>query len=113
MAKDEIKGLISASNEVVFALARLCKVTPEDLAKEMCKQDRESLTWGARFGMAGLEAVLTKEELAKEEQVCSICHEPYEGFGNNAEPVNSGRCCDVCNDTVVIQVRLNKFKKTK
>ena len=27
--------------------------------------------------------------------------------GHNAEPVNDGRCCDVCNDTVVIPARLN------
>ena len=52
---------------------------------------------------------------------CSICKEeikgrvftdkdgnqsvPYEG-GNNAEPVNSGRCCDKCNMEVVIPARL-------
>ena len=52
---------------------------------------------------------------------CSICSEeikgqvvtdkdgnqsvPYEG-GNNAEPVNSGRCCDKCNMEVVIPARL-------
>lgn len=30
----------------------------------------------------------------------------YENWGNNAEPVNEGRCCDYCNDTVVIPARL-------
>lgn len=45
--------------------------------------------------------------------LCSICfdqipvHQPH-GWdkGHNAEPVNSGRCCDVCNDNVVISARL-------
>jgi hypothetical protein len=28
------------------------------------------------------------------EKVCSICHGTIVGFGNIAEPINSGRCCD-------------------
>ena len=27
--------------------------------------------------------------------------------GNNAEPVMEGRCCDMCNDTVVMTRRIN------
>lgn len=34
---------------------------------------------------------------------CSVCGETYEGFGNNAQPFNSGRCCDKCNTDVVIE----------
>lgn len=41
------------------------------------------------------------------ERICSICQDRYEGYGNNAEPVNDGRCCDRCNWTVVIPARLN------
>lgn len=43
---------------------------------------------------------------------CSICFNEIEkqpsGWdgGHNAEPVNDGRCCDVCNDNVVIPARL-------
>lgn len=36
---------------------------------------------------------------------CSICKEAYEGFGNNAQPINDGRCCDDCN-MLVIEARL-------
>ena len=32
------------------------------------------------------------------------------GFGNNAEPVNKGRCCDTCNFTVVIPRRIKEMK---
>jgi hypothetical protein len=39
------------------------------------------------------------------EHICSICHLPYGGFGNNAYPF-TGRCCDDCNATVVIPERL-------
>lgn len=43
---------------------------------------------------------------------CSICKEPIivepSGWnkGHNAEPINSGRCCVICNDTLVIPRRL-------
>ena len=37
---------------------------------------------------------------------CSICGKQYEGFGNNAQPINDGRCCDECNKNVVIPRRL-------
>jgi len=42
---------------------------------------------------------------------CSICKKSYSGFGNNAEPVNKGRCCDTCNKGVVIPIRLGQFIK--
>ena len=48
--------------------------------------------------------------------ICSICAgpivaEPISGWagGHNAEPVNSGRCCRECNDTVVLPMRLRQF----
>jgi hypothetical protein len=37
---------------------------------------------------------------------CSICQLPYEGYGNNAWPINDGRCCDGCNWSTVIQARI-------
>lgn len=51
---------------------------------------------------------------------CSICSEKiqlhktpegkvYWSDGHNAQPVNNGRCCDDCNEQVVIPVRLASF----
>lgn len=37
---------------------------------------------------------------------CCICHQPYDGYGNNAEPFCSGRCCDTCNLIYVIPYRI-------
>ena len=39
---------------------------------------------------------------------CSICHitKIDEIHSNNAEPVNSGRCCDTCNMMYVIPTRI-------
>lgn len=43
--------------------------------------------------------------------ICSICKKEIpsrDGWdkGNNAEPINKGRCCDYCNETVVIPARI-------
>lgn len=37
---------------------------------------------------------------------CSICGKKYDGYGNNAQPVNNGRCCDDCNSTIVVPRRI-------
>lgn len=42
---------------------------------------------------------------------CSICKNKLIGFGNNAEPINNGKCCDACNFTKVIPARLKELKK--
>jgi hypothetical protein len=36
------------------------------------------------------------------ENTCSICNGQSFGTGNNAEPINHGRCCDTCNELVIL-----------
>jgi hypothetical protein len=43
--------------------------------------------------------------------IWTICQQEYEGFGNNAEPVNEERCCDTCNWTVVIPARIHMMTR--
>ena len=38
---------------------------------------------------------------------CKICNETILGHGHNAQPVANGRCCDVCQDTKVLPLRLD------
>lgn len=38
--------------------------------------------------------------------ICAICGREYTGPGNNAYPVSIGYCCDKCNCTVVIPLRI-------
>lgn len=45
-----------------------------------------------------------------EKQNCVICGKPIIGFGNNALPVAEGKCCDKCNQEVVIPARLKSVK---
>ena len=40
------------------------------------------------------------------EHFCSICGQKYKGYGNNAQPVNDGRCCDKYNATIVVPRRI-------
>jgi hypothetical protein len=50
--------------------------------------------------------------------ICSICNEEIQAkgdwvLGNNAEPINEGRCCDDCNWRVVIPARLDELQEYK
>lgn len=40
-------------------------------------------------------------------KICSICHREFTEWGNNADPINFGRCCDSCNQVVII-ARMNR-----
>jgi len=40
------------------------------------------------------------------DKYCVICNERLQGFGNNAQPVKFGRCCDKCDCLVVIPARM-------
>lgn len=50
---------------------------------------------------------------ATTKKVCSICQEDFTEFGNNAYPINDGRCCDDCNALVVIPARIRRLYKIK
>ena len=41
-----------------------------------------------------------------ESKICCICKKPFDGYGNNAEPVCTGSCCDECNMKEVIPARM-------
>lgn len=38
--------------------------------------------------------------------ICAICGREYTGYRNNAYPVTIGYCCDECNYTAVIPLRI-------
>ncbi len=41
---------------------------------------------------------------------CVLCKRTIRGFGNNAQPLKLGQCCDDCNRTKVIPARLKEVK---
>jgi len=39
--------------------------------------------------------------------ICSICNMPLnDQYGFNADPINDGRCCGVCNQDVVLPIQI-------
>ena len=44
---------------------------------------------------------------------CVICESVIPDLGHNPDPVNNGkgRCCDLCNITVVIPARLKQIRE--
>lgn len=38
---------------------------------------------------------------------CCLCGKELKRMGNNAEPIKKGKCCDRCNDLLVVKERLN------
>lgn len=68
---------------------------------------------GARQQQKAMFARGWKRDTEEDENVCVICGKHYEGYGNNAQPVADGRCCDECNIRVVIPARLKEISKKK
>jgi hypothetical protein len=47
---------------------------------------------------------------------CCICGKRYIVYGNNAQPVKTGRCCDKCNEEKVLPARIkiiNRLEKER
>jgi len=54
----------------------------------------------------------------KNNKICCMCGNMFKGYGNNAEPIRKGICCNYCNKNVIM-IRLtqindkNQQKSTK
>lgn len=44
---------------------------------------------------------------------CVICGLDFLGYGNNAEPLKKGICCDDCFRREVLPVRLKQYEASK
>lgn len=50
--------------------------------------------------------------MSNQEHVCCICGVKFTGWGNNPYPVvtdENARCCDICNNNVVLSARLSQM----
>lgn len=43
-------------------------------------------------------------------KTCVICKSRFKGYGNNAQPVKEGVCCDLCNTVRIIPARIKRIK---
>ena len=46
-----------------------------------------------------------------EKKICCLCNKEYEGYGNDAQPLKEGKCCDECNEKLVIPAKIKELKK--
>ena len=47
----------------------------------------------------------------KNGEICSICGKRFYEFGNNARPLNTGRCCNNCDDNIIRPLRFYLIEK--
>ena len=111
----DAKSTDKTINNIYFAFAildlldddyTLCDKSPVNIvnSSDVFKQDFDSIN---AYG----EKVESLKE-AKEE-ICCICGEPIEGYGNNPRPYkHEGRCCDACNLKFVIPARLAELSNS-
>jgi hypothetical protein len=54
-----------------------------------------------KHGLAARDLYAGRHPMTEDPGVCSICRREICDHGHNAQPITNGRCCDVCNATVV------------
>jgi len=62
------------------------------------------------FKKSLLYYIVTKNKMLMR---CVICYNEIKGYGNNAEPIKSGYCCDTCNYLYVLPKRLQMMRDRK
>lgn len=78
-----------------------------DFINSLSAMDKLKLTY---IKLDECDDILT-EKAEKYAVTCCICHEPIiNGYGNNAQPVMDGTCCDKCNIERVIPMRFEMMK---
>ena len=114
----DAKSTDKTINNIYFAFAildlldddyTLCDKSPVNVANsdDVFKQDFDSIN---AYG----EKVETESLKEAKEEICCICGEPIEGYGNNPRPYkHEGRCCDACQRKFVIPARLAKLNNRK
>lgn len=48
-----------------------------------------------------------------ESKICCVCGKEFTGYGNNAQPIVDGICCDECNNLVILrrmELALSNYK---
>ena len=114
----DAKSTDKTINNIYFAFAildllnddyTLCDKSPVNIvnSNDVFKQDFDSIN---AYG----EKVETESLKEAKEEICCICGEPIEGYGNNPRPYkHEGRCCDACNSKFVIPARLAELNNSK
>ena len=84
------------------------KLVTEDFKKQKTFNTllKEQLDRSSAEDKRIMNETLSNIKEAYEHHKCVICGKEFDGYGNNAEPVKPGICCDECNAKQVIPARL-------
>ena len=85
------------------------KLLKEDIQKSSPESRKTMIETLDNLGIKLDEDESLKEDKEENKKVCVICGKEYDGYGNNAQPVKDGKCCDKCNQEVVIPARIKKM----
>lgn len=85
------------------------KLLKEDIQKSSPESRKTMIETLNNLGIKLDEDESLKKDKEENKKVCVICGKEYDGYGNNAQPVKDGKCCDKCNQEVVIPARLKKM----
>jgi hypothetical protein len=44
---------------------------------------------------------------------CVICGVSFEEYGHSTEPIKRGRCCNICNDAIIIPARIRIMRQSQ
>ena len=85
------------------------KLLKEDIQKSSPESRKTMIETLDNLGIKLDEDESLKEDKEENKKVCVICGKEYNGYGNNAQPVKDGKCCDKCNQEGVIPARIKKM----
>lgn len=98
--KDARMNLVTESlNTEGIPLNKFKKLLTESLSSEDSSEKKN-------FMVETAKNVLNE---AFEKHKCVLCGKEFTGYGNNAEPLAKGLCCDECNDEKVIPERIKQL----
>lgn len=108
---EEMGALLKASDEFQAAVNSFTRLA---MSQEIVTAPMviSYLIFLESLGFISLDGAFAKLNTKVEKHKCSICKRDYVGHGNNAQPINKGRCCDDCNGDV-IAARLNTLASSK
>ena len=82
----------------------------DSVEKELTRKEGQASVTYEKRADAAVKAGLHEDA---DGHVCVICGEHYSGYGNNAEPIADGKCCDDCNLKYVIPARFEALRDGK
>ena len=107
-----VAGLLAVQKELFVSMVK--DLATDSKLYPAITEGKINESYNIGYDDALLEVLLLFSNIKREtNQKCVICGSPIKGFGNNAEPVAKGLCCNLCDAKVVLPARIKKFNNSK